>query len=507
MGKQKRRLPVVAIVGRPNTGKSTLFNRLTRTRSAIVDSVPGVTRDRIEAPVEWRGRWFTLADTGGIDFADEASIPRQVVKQAEVAMAISDVVVFLVDARAGLNPVEREIAGLLRRRGASVLVGANKVDAPALAAAAAEFHALGLDAVVPVSAEQGVGVDDLLDAILARLPELPTELEDDPALRVAIVGRPNVGKSSLVNRLVGEERVLVADEPGTTRDAVDVRVSVADREVVLVDTAGLRRKGTDAKRVDHVARVMASRAVERCDVAVVMLDAVEGATHQDAVIAGMAVEAGAALVIALNKWDLVKDQERRYPEIVAALRERMKFAAWAPVVTLSVLTGERVQKLFREVMRVAENRLRRIPTAKLNAVVEAAMRAHQPPQRGQGKPFRVKYLTQVAAAPPRFVAFSTSGPPHFTWRRYLENRLREAFDFEGVPLRIVYRKEGRRERRRDAEADEEEREPGAPSRVVDEVPAARPDPLPAMGVPPTGTRIRVSPRRSSRAASRSSTHR
>ena len=435
-----RALPVVSIVGRPNVGKSTLFNRLSRSRRAIVDAVPGITRDRLEMPVEWRGRWFQLLDTGGIDFEDEGVIPKGIVEQAVAAVALSDVVVFVVDARAGLNPVERDIADRLRRRGAPVILAANKVDVSALRAEAAEFHALGVGDVIAISAEGGLGVDDLLDAILEKLPAPGTEPEADEAVRVAVVGRPNVGKSSLVNRLLGAQRVIVSDIPGTTRDTVDVRVRLGDSDVVLVDTAGLRRKGTDKARVDHVARVMAERAVERCDVALVMMDAAEGATHQDAVIAGMAAEAGAGLVLVLNKWDLVTDREERFPEIVAGVRDTMKFAAWASVVTVSVLTGERMQRIGAEVERVAANRRRRIATAELNAVMEEALQAHQPPQSGTKSEFRVKYITQVGVAPPTFVAFTTGPPPHFTWRRYLENRVREAFDFTGTPIVIRYRK-------------------------------------------------------------------
>jgi GTP-binding protein len=432
-------LPTVSIVGRPNVGKSTLFNRLTQTRRAIVDSVPGITRDRMEQPVEWTGRWFRLVDTGGIDFEDPDTIPRQIVEQAIVAMDNSHLVILLADARAGLNPVEREIADLLRRRDVPVIVAANKVDEARSDASALEFHRLGLGDVVPISAEQGHGIDHLLDAILGLLPDAPTERVEDDVVRVAVVGRPNVGKSSLVNRLLGQERLIVSDVPGTTRDAVDVRVRLGELEAILVDTAGLRRKGTDRERIDHVARVMAERAVERADVALLLVDASEGITHQDAVIAGMVVEAGAGLVVLLNKWDLVERQEERFPEIIAELRDSLRFATWAEALTVSVLTGERLHRIGREVARVQENRSRRIPTGRLNDVIDDAMRRHQPPQRGQGREFRVKYLTQVAVKPPAFVAFTTGGRPHFTWQRYLENRLREEFDFTGTPLVIRWR--------------------------------------------------------------------
>jgi GTP-binding protein len=443
----------VALVGRPNVGKSTLFNRLSRTRRAIVDAVPGITRDRIEAPVEWRGRHFLLVDTGGIDVDDRTGIGKQVVEQARRAVAGSDVIVLVADAREGLHPLDRDVARLLRPRAGAVIVVGNKVDTPGQAPAAGDLHALGLEPVVATSAEQGQGVDALLDAILERLPEAPTALPQEDATRVAIVGRPNVGKSSLVNRLLGEERLVVSESPGTTRDAVDVRVVADGHAFVLVDTAGLRRKGTDRARVEHVARQQAEGALERADVAVLMLDAVEGPTHQDAVIAGLAASSGTGLVILLNKWDLVRDQEARYKTLVAAVRERMKFASWAPVLTISALTGERVAKVLREAHRVATSRARRVPTAELNEVVRRAIHEHQPPQAGRGRSFGVKYLTQVGTCPPTFVAFTVGGMPHFTWRRYLENRLRDELGFEGTPLRVRYRSgKGRRSAaRRDEE--------------------------------------------------------
>ena len=293
--------------------------------------------------------------------------------------------------------------------------------------------------MVPISAEQGPGVDNLLDAILAALPDAPTEHVADKTLRLAVIGRPNVGKSSLVNKLLGADRLIVSDVPGTTRDAVDVRVRLGDVDAVLVDTAGLRRKGTDHERIDHVARVMAERAVSRADVAILVTDASEGMTHQDAVIAGLAVNAGAGLLVLLNKWDLVADQENRHPVLLEELRERIKFATWAPAMAVSVLTGERLHRIGREVERIALNRARRITTSELNAVIEDAQKRHQPPQRGKGKEFRVKYMTQTGIHPPAFVAFTTGGVPHPTWQHYVENRLREAFDFEGTPVLISYR--------------------------------------------------------------------
>lgn len=435
----KQKLPRVAIVGRPNVGKSTLFNRLTRARRAIVDSVPGITRDRLEEPVEWLGRWFLLVDTGGIDFEAADTIPRQIVEQALIAVESSELVILVADARSGLTPMEQEIASVLRRREVPVLVAANKVDTPRDQPLAGEFNRLGVGTVFPVSAEQGGGVDDLLDAVLQALPHAPTEHVVDDTLRIAVIGRPNVGKSSLVNRLVGQERLIVSAIPGTTRDAIDVKVKLGDLEAILVDTAGLRRKGTDQERIDHVSRVMAERALERADVALLMTDASEGITHQDAVIAGLAARMGTGMVVLLNKWDLVTDQENRYPDIMADTKDKLKFASWASVMTVSVLTGERLHRIGQAVAKVAENRARRIPTAELNAVIEDAQKRHQPPQRGKGKEFRVKYMTQVGVKPPTFVAFTTGSSPHVSWQHYVENRLRESFDFEGTPIVVQYR--------------------------------------------------------------------
>jgi GTP-binding protein len=301
--------------------------------------------------------------------------------------------------------------------------------------------------VIPVSAEQGPGVDHLLDAILERIPDAPTEPPAEDVTRIAVVGRPNVGKSSLVNRLLGAERLVVSETPGTTRDTVDVRLQLDGQVLVLLDTAGLRRSRTEKEKVDHVARLLAQRALERADVAAVMIDAVEGVTHQDAVVAGLAVEAGAAVVLLANKWDLVADQEAAWPRLQRQARERFKFASWAPLLAVSVRTGERLHRVFPEILRVQANRKRRVPTAELNVLVDLASGRHQPPQGAGGREFRVKYLTQVAARPPTFVAFTTGGKPHFTWTRFLENRLREAFDLEGTPVRIRYRGGSRSQRR------------------------------------------------------------
>ncbi|MEM7246624.1 MAG: ribosome biogenesis GTPase Der [Acidobacteriota bacterium] len=429
----------VAIVGRPNVGKSTLFNRLTRTRKAIVDSKPGITRDRIEGLAEWQGRTVRLVDTGGIELDEPDALEQQVVDQANRALAGAQLALLAVDVRAGLQPSEHELADLLRRTDLPVIVVVNKVDHEGLEAELAEFHALGFDHVLPIAAESGSGVAELLDEIFEQLPEGESSDDDDGLLRVAIIGRPNVGKSSLVNVLSGEERVVVSAVPGTTRDAVDVRLKVGEREMLLVDTAGLRRRGSDSERVEHVARVKAEQAVGRCDVAVLLLDAHEGPTHGDAVIAGLAADAGAGLVIAANKWDLVEEKEERFKTLMLDIRDSLRAASWAPVITISVHERERLLRLFETVAEVAERRHRRIPTSRLNEIVQDALRRHEPPAT-KGRPFRVKYLTQVATGPPTFVAFTTGGAPHFSWQRHLENRLRESLDLEGTPLVVRYRK-------------------------------------------------------------------
>jgi GTP-binding protein len=444
---------LVAIVGRPNVGKSTLFNRLIGERRAIVGDEPGITRDRIYGEVEWCGRQFSLIDTGGIVPDDEAVIPANILKQASVAIDDASLLLWVVDARKGITQLDEELASLLRGTGKPVFVAANKIDSSKLENEATEFYQFGFDEVFPVSAEQGIGVGELLDAVVAALeheqPAKEEAAEDDERreLRLSIVGRPNVGKSSLLNRILGEDRVIVSPVAGTTRDSIDTVLETPEQRFRLIDTAGIRRKGKTDLMAEKLSVVMARKSLERADVAVVVIDAEEGVTALDANIAGYAVESGCSIILVVNKWDTIADKQTGTAfEFERNLRNKMKFLDWAPVVTISALTGQRVERILSLVLKANEARNRRIPTSQLNDFFESAIA--QP--RGGGAPapakggfsrLRIQYLTQVGVRPPRFVVFTSGGKPglHFSYERYLQNRLREQFDFFATPLKIIER--------------------------------------------------------------------
>jgi GTP-binding protein len=462
-------LPLIAIVGRPNVGKSTLFNRLIGERRSIVGDEPGITRDRIYGEGEWLGERFSVVDTGGIVPDDEAVIPANILKQAGFAIDEAAALIWLVDVRAGITPLDEELAHLLRGTGKPVLVAANKAEAIRLEREAAEFYQFGFAEVFPISAEQGIGLGEMLDALveIVRQPKEPTvsktpDVDDDetlagetPAVPVkearpislAIIGRPNVGKSSLLNQLLGKERAIVSPIAGTTRDAVDTLLVTPDQSFRLIDTAGIRRKGKTDQMTEKLAVIMARKSMERADVALVMIDAEEGVTALDANIAGYAHDAGCSIIIVVNKWDALPDKKTGTPaEFERGLRERMKFLDWAPVVTVSALTGQRVDKILALAVRANEARNRRVATSQLNTFFEVNIA--QP--RGGGAPapvkggvsrLHVKYLTQAGVRPPTFVVFTGGGKPglHFSYLRYLQNRLREEFDFFATPVRIVER--------------------------------------------------------------------
>ena len=431
-------VPIVAIVGRPNVGKSTLFNRLVGGRRAIVDDMPGVTRDRLYGDCEWRGRQLVLVDTGGFE-PDAIGIMVQVRAQAEHAVAEADVIVFLVDAREGLSPADVEVAGLLRRAATKpILLAVNKVDSAGQESLAAEFHRLGFDPLFPVSAEQGQGIGELLDAVVDRLPEAPPAEAPSGAITVAIVGRPNVGKSSLLNCILGAERVVVSPEPGTTRDAIDTRFSYEGREYVLVDTAGIRAKGRLGRSVERYSVSRALAAIRRADVALIVLDGAEGVTVQDTKIGGEAHAAGCATILVVNKWDLRAGQREAVGEFGGDLRDKFKYLAYAPVSFVSALSGLRVMELFPKIDEVAAARAYRVPTPELNAVMREAV-SRRPPAAERGRPVRIRYATQVAIKPPTFLIFSTASTLHFSYQRYLENCLRRAFGFPGTPIRVSVR--------------------------------------------------------------------
>jgi len=452
---------LVAIVGRPNVGKSTLFNRLIGERRAIVGDEPGITRDRIYGEVEWSGRSFSLIDTGGIVPDDEAVIPSNILKQASVAIDDASLLLWVVDARKGITQLDEELASLLRGTGKPVFIAANKVDSSKLENEATEFYQFGFDEVFSISAEQGVGVGELLDAVVSVLAKPVGEEESDENelrdLRLAIVGRPNVGKSSLLNRILGEDRVIVSPVAGTTRDSIDTVLETPERRFRIIDTAGIRRKGKTDLMAEKLSVIMARKSLERADVAVVVVDAAEGVTALDATIAGYALEAGCSIILAVNKWDAIADKQTgTAAEFERGLRNKMKFLDWAPVVTMSALTGQRVERILPLVLKANEARNRRIATSQLNDFFESAIA--QPrggtapaPAKGGVSRLRVQYLTQVGVRPPRFVVFTAGGKPglHFSYERYLQNRLREQFDFFATPLKIIERhKKGRSERQK-----------------------------------------------------------
>lgn len=444
-----RRAPnLVAIIGRPNVGKSTLFNRLIGERRSIVGDQPGITRDRIYGQVEWAGTRFSLIDTGGIVPDDDAVIPANILKQAGVAIDEAQVLIWVVDARTGVTQLDEELARLLRGTGKRVLVAANKTDSAKLESESTEFYRFGFENVFPVSAEQGIGIGELLDEVIELLNiegGQEEELTEPRELRLAIVGRPNVGKSSLLNQILGEDRVIVSPVAGTTRDAIDTVLQTPERNFRLIDTAGIRRKGKTDEMAEKLSVIMARKSLERADVAIVLVDAVEGVTALDATIAGYAVDAGCSIIIAVNKWDIVKDKETNTAsEFERGLRDKMKFLEWAPVITISALTGQRVDKILPLVAKADEARNRRIPTSRLNDFFEKAIA--QPrggtapsPAKGGMSRLRIQYLTQAGIRPPTFVVFTAGGKPglHFSYERYLLNRLREEFDFFATPLRIV----------------------------------------------------------------------
>ncbi len=438
---------LVAIVGRPNVGKSTLFNRLIGERRAIVGDEPGITRDRIYGQVEWAGTRFSIIDTGGIVPDDDAVIPANIFKQAGMAIDEAQVLIWVVDARTGITQLDEELARLLRGTGKHVLVAANKTDSSKLESESTEFFRFGFENVFPVSAEQGIGIGELLDSVVELLGDKnqDQEVTEPRELRLAIVGRPNVGKSSLLNQILGEDRVIVSPVAGTTRDAIDTVLETPERNFRVIDTAGIRRKGKTDEMAEKLSVIMARKSLERADVAIVLVDAIEGVTALDATIAGYAVDSGCSIIIAVNKWDVVKDKETNTAsEFERELRDKMKFLEWAPVITISALTGQRVEKILPLVIKADEARNRRIPTSQLNDFFEKAV--SQPrggtapsPAKGGMSRLRVQYLTQAGIRPPTFVVFTSGGKPglHFSYERYLVNRLREEFDFFATPLRIV----------------------------------------------------------------------
>lgn len=431
--------PVVAIVGRPNVGKSTIFNRLAGERISIVEDTPGVTRDRIYARTEWLGHPFNLIDTGGIDIGDEPFLT-QITEQAEIAIEEADVIIFVVSVKEGVTDADEKVARILYRTDKPVVLAVNKVDNPELRADIYDFYSLGFGEPIPVAGTHGIGTGDLLDKIIKEFPKDATNEEDD-SIKFSFIGRPNVGKSSLVNAILGENRVIVSNIEGTTRDAIDTRFETEDgTKYTMIDTAGIRKKGKVYENTEKYSVLRAMRAIDRSDVVCVVLNAEEGIREQDKHVAGYAHEAGRAIVIVVNKWDTLKKDNKTISDFENLIRQEFQYLSYAPIVFVSAKTKQRLDKLPELIKRVNDNHEQRISSAILNDVVMDAI-AHNPTPTDNGKRLRIYYATQVAIKPPTFVIF-VNDPElmHFSYERFLENQIREAFDFEGTPIHIIERR-------------------------------------------------------------------
>ena len=439
--------PIVAIVGRPNVGKSTLFNKLVGERRAIVEDLPGTTRDRLYGTTEWSGHFFTLVDTAGILPGEEqdvsasmAQIVRGTRAQAQLAIDEADLIVFVVDVKEGITAADEEVAEILRRTEKPVVLGANKADSMERVLNAVEFYELGLGDPIPVSAYHGTGTGDLLDAIVAELPDPVEAEESEYAVKIAIVGRPNVGKSSLLNKLLGVERVVVSDIPGTTRDTIDTVVDYLGNQILLIDTAGIRRSGKVERGIEKYSVLRALRAIERADVALLLVDATEGVTAQDTHIAGMVLEAHKGIAILVNKWDAIEKTNETFDAFTDAVRASFHFVPYAPLLFISALTGQRVTHALELALEINSARKTRISTSKLNALLRDAVREHPPTSIHKGAHLRLFYATQAQVDPPVFLFFTNAAEQiHFGYKRYLENRIREEYPFVGTPIILVFR--------------------------------------------------------------------
>lgn len=436
--------PLVAVVGRPNVGKSTFFNKIVGRRVAIVEDTPGVTRDRIYAEAEWSGVHFALIDTGGIEPDSKDIILSQMRHQAEVAMDMADVILFMTDGKEGVTASDREVASMLMKTGKKVILAVNKVDKSKLPDDFYDFYELGIGEPIPISAANMLNLGDLLDEIVESFPE-GAGTEDEDTINIAVIGKPNVGKSSLINRLLGEDRVIVSPIAGTTRDSIDTPFEWNGEKYLLIDTAGIRRKSKVNEDIEKFSVIRAVAAIERCDVCLLVIDACEGITEQDKKIAGIAHEAGKGIVIVVNKWDLIDKDTNTMNYFRKDIKKELTFMSYAPSVFISALTGQRAQSVIEMAKYVAENRAMRVPTGQLNSLVTDAVMMRQPPS-DKGKRLKIYYVTQVGVKPPLF-SFKVNSRPlmHFSYARYLENKIREGFGFEGTSLKFVFREKGEKE--------------------------------------------------------------
>jgi len=432
--------PIVAIVGRPNVGKSTLFNRIAGERISIVEDTPGVTRDRIYTEAEWIGHKFTLIDTGGLEPESNDIIVKQIYEQAEIAIETADVILFVTDVRTGMTDTDMQVANILRKAKKPVILVVNKVDdLKKFSMDVYEFYSIGLGEPFAVSASQPIGLGDMLDEVVKHFPKDSENIEEEDIIKVAVVGKPNVGKSSLVNRILGEERVIVSDIAGTTRDAIDSSYKFNGQKYIFIDTAGIRRKSKIKENIEKYSIIRAVSAVERADVCIVMINAQDGISEQDTKIAGIAHEAGKATIIAVNKWDLIEKDNKTMNNFIKDIDMELKYMPYAPKMFISALTGQRVTKLFETIKAIYQNNCLRISTGMLNDVLIEAMAINQPPAE-KGRQLKIYYITQVSVKPPTFVLFVNDvNLLHFSYKRYIENQLRQSFGFEGTPIHFIAR--------------------------------------------------------------------
>ncbi|WP_353106024.1 ribosome biogenesis GTPase Der [Acetoanaerobium noterae] len=436
--------PIVAIVGRPNVGKSTLFNRIAGERIAIVEDTPGVTRDRIYAQAEWVSKHFTIIDTGGIEPDSEELIPKKMRQQAELAMDMAQVILFVVDGKAGLTPSDRDVALMLLKTKKPVLLVVNKVDNKNLPDDFYDFYELGFGEPIPVSSSIGLGTGDLLDEVVKNFPQdMDTELDED-VVKVAIVGKPNAGKSSILNRLIGEERVIVSPIAGTTRDAIDTYIEMDGKKYLFIDTAGIRKKSKVYENIEKYSVIRAYASVEKADVVLTVIDATEGISEQDSKIAGLAHDAGKASIVVVNKWDLIEKDNHSVKEYTKKIREELPFMQYCPILFVSALTSQRMGKIKETVDFIFDEASKRVATGVLNDVIGEAVMMNQPPS-DKGKRLKIYYATQVGVRPPTFAIFVNEKELfHFSYQRYIENKLRENFGYEGTPLKIYVREKNRK---------------------------------------------------------------